>query len=64
MEILYVTFTVRVSNSEYYGGISGSAEVKIQVPRNMLVNIDPGNLFIGAMQAAIANFDAPEDEEE
>lgn len=64
MEILYVTFTVTVSDSEYYGGKKGSAEVKIQVPRAVLEDIDPGNLFVGTMQAAIANFDTPEDEEE
>ena len=65
MENLYVTFTVQVSNQEYaYHGRQVSAEVKIQVPRQVLDNIDPGNLFIGTLQAALANYDAPPDEDE
>ena len=65
MENLFVTFTVEVSDSEYsYRGLRGQAVVKIQVPRAILENIDPGNLFVGAMQAALANFDMPDDESE
>ena len=65
MKNLYVTFTVEVADSEYsYQGIRGQAVVKIQVPRAILENIDPGNLFVGAMQAALANFDMPDDESE
>ena len=64
MEILYVTFTVEVADIGYsYRGKRGNAEVKIQVPRTILENIDPGNLFVGAMQAALVNFDAPEEKD-
>lgn len=64
MEILYVTFSVAVSDEEYsYRGKEGKAEVRIQVPRTILESIDPGNLFVGAMQAALSNFDTPESEE-
>ena len=63
MEVLYVTFTVEVSDTEYsYQGKRGNAEVKIQIPRSILESIDPGNLFVGAMQAALAEFDSPESE--
>lgn len=62
---LYVTFTVRVSDIEYsYGSDSGTAEAKIHVPREVLENIDPGNIFVGVMRSAIANFDNVETEEE
>ena len=65
MENLYVTFTVHVSDKEYtYAGKDGKAEAKIQVPRDVLENIDPGNIFVGIMRSAIANFDKPEEEEE
>ena len=64
MNVLYVTFTVEVSDTRYaYDGKRGNAEVKIQVPRAILGNIDPGNLFVGAMQAALADFDKPEEED-
>lgn len=65
METLYVTFNVIVSDSKYtYSGKQGNAEVVIQVPRAILESINPGNLFIGAMQAALVNFDTPEPEDE
>jgi len=64
MEILYVTFRVEVGTEEYSwkGGSRGEAEVKIQVPRSVLDNIDPGNLFIGALQTALAALDSFEEE--
>lgn len=40
------------------------AEAKIQGPREVLGNIDPGNIFVGVMRSAIANFDKVESEEE
>lgn len=65
MQSLYVTFTAEVSDDEYsYRGKKGRAEVKIQVPREILEAIDPGNLFVGALQAALADFDKPEEAEE
>lgn len=64
MEVLYVTFTVEVADTEYsYQGKRGNAEVKIQVPRAILEDIDPGNLFVGAMRAALADFDKPKEED-
>lgn len=63
MENLYVSFTVEVSDHEYsYQERRGQSEVKIQVPREVLLAIDPGNLFTGALQAALANFDNFEEE--
>lgn len=65
MQSLYVTFTAEVSDDEYsYRGKNGKAEVKIQVPREILEAIDPGNLFVGALQAALAEFDKPPEEAE
>lgn len=65
MENLYVTFIVEVSDAEYsFRGKNGKAEAKIQVPREVLENIDPGNFLIGVLHSAIANFDNVEDEEE
>ena len=65
MEVLYMTFTVEVSDTEYaYQGKRGDATVKIQIPRTILESIDPGNLFIGAMQAALVNFDNHEEEDD
>lgn len=64
MENLYVIFKVTVSNTEYsFRGKRGDAEAKIEVPRGVLENIDPGNIFVGVMHSAIANFDNVEDEE-
>lgn len=64
--MLYVTFQVEVANSEwsYNATKHGKAEVKIQVSRSILDDIDPGNLFIGALQAALAEYDAPSEPEE
>jgi len=58
MENLYVKFTVEVSDNEYsYSGHRGDAELKIQVPRSVLQHINAGDLFAGALAAALANFD-------
>ena len=65
METLYVTFEVKVSNSEYsYQGQRGDAEMKIQVPRSMLESLDPSPLFAGVLLAALANYDKPDGEDE
>jgi len=66
METLYVTFTVEVADSQYsyQAQRRGRAVVEIQVPRTILESIDPGNLFVGAMQAALVNFDTSPEEEE
>lgn len=59
METLYVTFKVEVGNEEYsYQGSRGEAEMKIQVPRSMLENFDPGPLLAGVLSAALANYDS------
>lgn len=64
MKILYATFRVEVSNEEYsyQSSTRGTAELKIQVPRTVLEAIDPGSLFVGTLQAALIDLDAPEDE--
>ena len=63
-ETLHATLTVKVSNSEYsYQGQRGDAEMKLQVPRSMLENFDPGPLFAGILLAALANYDTVEEEE-
>ncbi len=66
METLYVIFIVEVADSRYShrSRRRGRAVVEIQAPRTILESIDPGNLFVGAMQAALANFDTPTEEEE
>ena len=66
MENLYVTFRVEVGVEEHSwrGGPHGNAEVKIQVPRSVLDSIDPGNLFVGTLQAALAALDSFEEEPE
>ena len=62
--MLYVTFEVKVSGTEYsYQSREARTEVKIQVPRDVLEQIDPGNIFIGAMQAALEKYDNPEEDE-
>lgn len=37
--------------------------MKIQVPRSMLENLDPGSLFSGILLAALANYDKPDEKE-
>jgi len=65
MENLYVTFKIEVGNSEYlYQGQRGEAEMKIQVPRSMLEDLDPSPLFGGILLAALANYDKPDEEDE
>jgi len=65
MESLYVTFKVEVSNTEYlYQGQRGDAEMKLQVPRSMLENLDPSQLFSGILMAALTNYDKPDEEVE
>lgn len=65
METLYVTFKVEVSDDQYsYHGSRGEAEMKIQVPRSMLENLDPSPLFGGVLLAALANYDKPDEETE
>lgn len=62
---LWVTFTVEVSDSEYsYDGRRGISEVRVHLPRLVLESIDPGNLFVGAMMAALANFDACDEDDQ
>lgn len=64
MENLYVSFKIEVGIEEHaYRGQSGEAEMKIQVPRSMLENLDPSPLFGGVLLAALANFDAKDEEE-
>ena len=64
MDKLFITFEVKIADHEwsYQAARTGSAEVTIQVPRTILENIDPGNLFIGALQAALADFDTDKGE--
>lgn len=65
MENLYVTFKVEVGNEEYsYQGRRGEAEMKIQVPRSMLENFDPGPLLAGVLSSALANFDTKDEKGE
>jgi len=65
MDKLYVTFEVSVWDTEYkyQSEHKGRAKVTIQVPRIILDSIDPGNLFLGALQAALVEFDTPVVEE-
>jgi len=61
---MYVKFKVEVSEHQYsYEGKSETAEVKIQVPRDVLDNIDPGNILVGALKSALEKFDAAPEEE-
>lgn len=65
MESLYVTFKVEVSDSQYsYSGTRGEAEMKIQVPRQILESIGPSSLFLGVLRAALNNFDNAETKED
>ena len=65
METLYVTFKVEVGNEEYsYRGSRGEAEMRIQVPRSMLENFDPGPLLAGVLSAALADYDTKDKEDE
>lgn len=65
MENLHVTFTVRVSDTEYgYQGQEGKAEVKMQLPRETLLKIQAGHIFQGALLAALENYDSPEEDED
>ena len=65
MENLYVTFKIEIGNTEYlYQGQRGEAEMKIQVPRSMLENLDPSPLFVGILAAALANYDKLDEEAE
>lgn len=64
MENLYAKFMVTVGDNEWsHQGKSESAEMKIQLPRQVLENIDSGNLFVGVLQAALVNFDSEEIDE-
>lgn len=62
---MFVTLKVSVSGKQYaYSGEYGEAELSLQVPRSLLECLDLGNLILGLLEAAIANFDAREDAEE
>ena len=55
----YVTFKVKICDTEYsYQGNRGEAEVQIQVPRDLVFDLDSGNLFQVALKAAAANLNA------
>ena len=66
METVYVTFSVQVTEREYshHGGKSGQAEVRFSLPREALSALDPGNVFNSALAAALARYDADEEEKE
>ena len=66
VEGLYVTFSVRVSDSErtWYSGKTGEASMDISlIPRPALENIDASVLLRGLLQAALLDFDSKEEEE-
>lgn len=65
-EIIYATFTIELRDAEYSYNASrqGSAQMGIQVPRSVLENIDPGNLFAGMLQAGLSQFDSPEENDD
>ena len=64
MEVIYATFAVSVSNKAYsYKGEEGRASIKIQVPRFTLESLDAGSLFAAMLQAALIDYDTPEEEE-
>jgi len=67
MDKLYVTFQANVRDDEWKHGAgvrSGTAEIEMQVPRHVLLSIDPGNLFLGVLEAALNEFDAQPIEKE
>ena len=65
METLSVTFSVVVSPTQYsFSGPRGSADVQVQLTRNLIESIDPGRLFKDILQTALEDFDKPAEDEE
>jgi len=62
---MYVTLTVNISDSKYaYAGTTGEAELKIELPEPVILQIDPSQMFLGLLQAAKTNFHKALDEKE
>jgi len=65
MENVYITIQVTVSDEKFhYDGKRGQSEVVLQLPRQFAESIEPGNIFIGTLSAALANYDNADKEEE
>ena len=59
MENLYVKLSVTIADKEYaYSGESGDASLTVQIPKDILTDIDAGNLFPGLVRAALNNYEA------
>ena len=62
---MFVTLTATVSDTKYhYDGTTGEAELKIELPEPMILQVDPSQMFLGLLQAAKANFHKALDEKE
>lgn len=65
IELIWVTFKVEVSDSQYHYGSQkeGSGELTAQVPRSVLENLNAANLLNGLLASALIQYDAPKEKE-
>lgn len=64
MENIHILVTVIVSENDSFWGASknGEAEVRITVPRVVIENLNVGNIFESALQAALLEYDSKTEE--
>ena len=65
-ENIHVKFTVEISPDEYSWDKTGTGEMKLNLPLDILRNLDPGNLFEALVDASVVDYIAKSevDEEE
>lgn len=62
---MFVTLTVKIHDEQYsFQGSEGEAELKIELPEPVILQIDPSQMFLGLLQAALNNFHKALDEKE
>jgi len=60
---LFISFNVDVRD-EQWGGKRYSGQCEITVPRSVLDELDPGNIFQACLKAALVEYDKPDEEAE
>lgn len=64
-EIIYVKFQVVLSDSEYFyqENKKATADATMTLPRSVLSQLDPGDVLLGLLQVALAEYDVSDKEE-
>jgi len=56
MKKLYVVFSVRIGDSQYYGGTDGESELRFEISSELVKHLDAGTLLDNLYKTALDDF--------